>query len=215
MGCGLKQFPSSAFRDGAGVSCRKRPKFTHSEKVISPLIADCLLRWHDQAMSRYQLLPPYFHRAAILAFLLMTAACEPVGEVADKDLPPDEAKLLAKLEAMDGQSGEFEGILRPSHREGSSFEFCTEKECPDVREITCQPEFGAVAASTLSKLWEDHDNKAIYMFASATIRTGSLYGHLGEHLCEITISQVRQANLSEKTVLIRSKRFPDLVRLPE
>ena len=119
---------------------------------------------------------------------------------------------------MDGKSGTFEGIYQPLN-EGAAFHFCTKDECPDVKQLYCNPEFSTQAASALHKIWSDHDGEKIYVIASGTIHTGAKtgrmegYGHLNHDVCEIEISRVQQARIV-KTTLVRSKRFPLLTTPP-
>jgi hypothetical protein len=168
-------------------------------------------------MSRIQLLG-YIRRGALCAICLsMIAACTPPTETGDKAPASKKAALLGRLKAMDGQSGEFEGVYRPGLREGSSFEFCTKTECPDDREIDCEPVFNEEARSVLRPFWGKNEGAAIHMFALGTLHTlgkdgkASEYGHLGEHLCKIAISQVYHPRIVE-TLVVRSKRYPDLTK---
>jgi len=149
---------------------------------------------------------------AVKAMLLFSvAACAPGGEVSDRKA----MKVLAALDAMNGKSGEFEGVYRPGLREGSSFEFCSRDECPDMREHACEPVFNETSEPVLGKFWIEHDGEPIYMFVSGVIRTGSRYGHMGQHLCEITISDVRWPKLLKSpALLVRSKKYPGLAMSP-
>ena len=146
--------------------------------------------------------------------LLVTMACGSSNEAGGRTSRSGSDELLTELQAMDGQSGEFEGVYRPGLQEGASFEFCSKNECPDTRNIGCNPMFSDQAASELDPFWNTNNDTVIHMFVFGVIRTGETYGHMGEHLCEITISQIRNPQIID-TPLFRSDKFPDLTRQSE
>ncbi|HEX7858294.1 MAG TPA: hypothetical protein VF503_31820 [Sphingobium sp.] len=149
--------------------------------------------------------------------ILMGATCLPVHTVTAHSIPRDVAKFQAKLEALDGKTGEFEGVFTPGLHEGARFEFCTENECPDMKELDCAPNFSDQAATEMQKLWDERDGERIYMLASGTIRTGAKtrdvrgYGHLNQQACEIEIFKVSRTRVVDG-LLVRSKEFPDLTK---
>lgn len=159
-------------------------------------------------------------KATLAFFALLVAACGQAPKDADKNLSPEVEKYFAKLAAMNGRSGEFEGVYRPGAVEGSSFAFCTRDECPDFREMSCQPEFSGEAAQAMQSLWEKHSDEPIHLFATGVLRTGTkpghlvTYGHLGEHECQITISRVRQPEVLQ-VPFVRSKDMPSLAIKPK
>ena len=168
-------------------------------------------------MSRTQVPRDIRQRALCAIFLLMAAACTPPSETGDTVPASKKAELLGRLKAMDGQSGKFEGVYSVGIHEGSSFAFCTKTECPDYREMDCEPVFSEDATSALRPFWGKNDGAAIHMFARGTLHTlgkdgkASEYGHLGEHLCQIAISQIYQPR-SVETLVVRSRQYPELAK---
>lgn len=152
--------------------------------------------------------------------ILLIATCLPARGVPETILPLDAAKLLAKLEALDGKTGKFEGVYTSGLHEGAHFKFCTENECPDMNELDCDPNFSGQAASDMQEMWDKHDGESVYMIASGAIRTGAKsrdfrgYEHMSAQACQIEISKVSQLRVVEG-LLVRSKEFPDLTKLPE
>ena len=188
---------------------RKRPQCCQRSKYFHRAIADIPLHRHSWTMNcDARLIWSNRNVVGALCFLLFVACSSPkdvVGQTSKSG--PDE--LLARLRAMDGQTGEFEGVYLPGLSEGASFEFCTEYECPDMQEIGCSPEFSEQAAAELELFWNAYQDDAIHMFVSGIVHTGSTYGHMGEHLCEIDISQIRDPSIAHNP-MVRSKKFPDL-----
>jgi hypothetical protein len=144
--------------------------------------------------------------------LLFLGGCSEVASPGERRWTAKEdeefARFEAKVRALGGRVGEFEGVYTP-YIEGSGFSFCTAEECPDAEQVECHPVFSEEAAKTLDGLLGDAQ---IHMFASG--RTSAEiggYGHMSEQLCEIEIDRVREPRLM-KNLLVRSKKYPLLAR---